>query len=143
MSGTVDAEIEQAIKTLNLGQGCISRLGAQQAEQIIQKAKARFVEGNPRSWWLSLRVPCRIVEQDASSGAPSLMRHWASDESFCWFVPEVEDGSYPVYETTVPIVERILSECGFFEYYLLNRPLDRLLVENDHNQIVIAQYTEN
>lgn len=143
MSGTVDAEIEQAIKTLKLGQESISRLDAQQAERIIQKAKARFVEGNPRSWWLSLRVPCRIVGQDASSGAPSLMRHWASAESFCWFVPEVEDGSYPVYETTVPIVERILSECSFFEYYLLNRPLDRLLIENDHNQVVIAQYTEN
>jgi hypothetical protein len=143
MSTACKAEIELAIKILRLNQESIVRLRAQQAEQIIQVAKARFVEGNPRSWWLSLRVPCRIVGQDASSGVPSLIRHWASDESFCWFVPEVEDGSYPVYETTVPIVERILSECSFFEYYLLNRPLDRLLIENDHNQIVIAQYTEN
>jgi hypothetical protein len=89
------------------------------------------------------RVPHRIAEQEALSGTPSLVTHWAIDEPFCWFVPEVEDDPYPVYQTTVPIVEKILSQCSFFEYYLLNKPLDLLLIENDHNQIIVAQYIAN
>lgn len=88
MSSTVEAEVEQAIETLNLSQEAIVRLEPQQAEQLIQAAKARFVEGNPRAWWLRLRVPYRIAEQEASSGVPSLMKHWAIDEPFCWFVPD-------------------------------------------------------
>lgn len=143
MSSTVEVEIEQAIETLSLDQQAIVRIEPEQAEQIIQAAKARFVEGNPRTWWLSLRVPYRVAEQEASSGTPSLMKHWGIDEPFCWLVPETEDGSYPVYQTTIPIVERILSQCSFFEYYLLNKSLDLLLIENDHNQIIVAQYMAN
>ena len=143
MSSLIEIQIERAIEILNLDSNDIVRLEMQQTEQLIEVAKTRFVEGNPRAWWLSLRVPYQIAAQDTSSGAPSLMKHWAIDEPFCWLVPEVEDGSYPVYQTTVPIVEKLLSQCRFFEYYLLNKPLDLLLIENDHNQIIVAQYIAN
>ena len=49
------------------------------------------------------------------------MRHWTGEKPSCWLVPETEEGSYPVYQTIVPVAEKLLSECSFFEYYLLNK----------------------
>lgn len=37
----------------------LRRKEPEEGRQIVEKAKADFVDGDPRAWWLSLKLPCK------------------------------------------------------------------------------------
>src|SRR5262245_58422704 len=135
----IEKQITDVINELSLEPTQIRRLHPEEGAQIIQAAHHKFVEGRPRSWWLSLKVPYTAIEYAYASGFRHLAEHWQSKDINCWFIPETEEAELPVYETTIDVLPRLLEECSFFEYYVLNKDCSLLIIESDHNQVITAQ----
>jgi hypothetical protein len=135
----IEKQIEDAIIRLSLDQNQIRRLPSEEASHIVQVAQRTFVEGQPRTWWLSLKVPHTAVEYTDASGFRHIPEHWRLNDVTCWFIPETEEQVPPVYETNIQVLPRILEECSFFEYYVLSKDFSFLLIETDHNQIISAK----
>ena len=111
------------------------RVPGREAEQIVCMARSHFVDGNPRSWWLSPKLPF----QQFSSERFSLIEILPSKSGPCWLVPETETAALPVFEVAADKVESILAGSSYFEYYLLAHDLSWLLIESDHNIYYVCQ----
>jgi hypothetical protein len=135
----IEKQIADAIRQLGLSEQQIRRLPPEAASEVVQKAQQLYITGEPRSWWLSLKVPHTAFDYPDGSGCKHLNEHWLNKTPICWFIPETEKPNLPVYEAEIIILPELLSECGFFEYYLLSKDWLFLLVETDHNQIITAQ----
>jgi len=137
--GEIVKALESAVQTLGLASEVFVRRPAADAEQIVKKARDTFVKNNPRVWWLSLAQPALYFEYPRGDGPQHLVDHIPGDEARCWFIPETEELEWPVYDAEVSHLAAILGECPFFEYYLVGKDVDWLIVENDHNQLVLAR----
>jgi hypothetical protein len=99
------------------------------AVEFVTSARARFVQGDPRVWWLGWALPC--VRYDASKVGLSAVL--PSTEGKVFLVPELDDGSdLPVYIVPVSEIERLLKDCPFFEYYVLEKHQRWLVAETEH-----------
>lgn len=138
MTWTVDAEIEQAISRLSLPGDKVRRCGNEEARSVQQRAMDVFVHGNPRSWWLALKHPFRSFPYHDADGFQFLDRHIPRGNDRCWFIAENEEDLRPVYDAQVGSIKEILRECPFFEYYLVGKNFDWLIIENDHNEVIVV-----
>jgi len=135
-------EIDAAIAALDLS-GKVHKLPMAAAVSVVAKAMGTFVSGNPRSWWLSLKVPYQAHSMPDEGGYLHLEEFVPEGDKSCWFVPETEESIPTVYEAEVTAVRDILSECSIFEYYLIGKTFSWLIVENDHNQLIFAKASPN
>ncbi|HWQ33701.1 MAG TPA: DUF6756 family protein [Blastocatellia bacterium] len=140
---TVQEEIEKAIAALGLPKSRIRRCDADEALAIQQKARDIFVVGTPRVWWLALRHPFQSHVFDETTGLDFLDYLIPHNDQRCWFIPESEESLLPVYDADISAVKDILGECPFFEYYLVGKNYDWLLLENDHNEVIVVDLTKS
>lgn len=139
----IEQEIEQAASSLQWNEHSFKKLPIDQATLIVDEARLRFVIGNPRSWWLSLSTRATTHQYPDSQGYLHIKSHWAPPDERCFFIPETGAQSLVVFDTTISNVQLLLRHCSFFEYYLLDQTLTFLLIENDHNEIIISQSAAN
>jgi len=132
---TVEGEIQNALDVLKLSSASFKRLDASAAQQIVDKAKAKYVVGNPRAWWLSLKEPYKSYEYDLFTN--DLSEYIPNQETECYWIPESEEEHLSVYDTQISAVRQILEQTPFFEYYVLGKNLDWLLIENDHSELIV------
>lgn len=136
---TVDGEIMNALKNLDLPSSELRRCGDGEAAAVLSKATETFVRDNPRAWWLSLKTPFKSVAYDQGNAYEHLEEYLPADENRCWFIAENDGNVLPVFEGTLTSVKRLLEECCFFEYYLVGKNFDWLIIENDHNELIITR----
>lgn len=135
----IEKQITDAVLHRALDPKQIRRLPPEESARIVQTAQQNFVEGRPRAWWLSLKIPSNSIDYADAEGFRHIGEHWRSDNTSCWFIPETEEQDLAVYETNIQVLPSILEECSFFEYYILSKDFKFLLIENDHNQVITAQ----
>ncbi|QSQ21766.1 hypothetical protein JY651_42550 [Pyxidicoccus parkwayensis] len=135
----VEREILQAVDTIGLGEADWQKLTPAQAREVVGRAKDAFVRGEPRAWWLSLNHEPAVFPYPKGDAARHLLEHVPVSEGWCWFVPECDEEQYPVFKVRIERIPRVLLECSFFEYYLVGREMDWLLIENDHNEIYFVR----
>ena len=135
----IEKEIDRVIQALHLPLGNIAKCDSATAEYVITEARERFVDGNPRSWWLSLRHAADVFVYPDNTIHTHLTEHIPVDQESCWFVPETEEETPPVYDLPKEYLRTILDECPFFEYYIIGKELDWLVIENDHNQLFVVR----
>ena len=138
MSNTPEQQFTDAISQLGLPIDVFVRLEVELEQQVLDKAKATFVENEPRSWWLSLKVPFISFDYSDGSGLDNILKHIPPGDQRCWFIPETEQKTLPVYDADVRFIGSILRQCQVFEYYLVGKDFSWLIVENDHNQILLC-----
>lgn len=124
------AWIQEAALERNLS---LAPMGPRASKEIVDKAKQIFVEGEPRVWWLSLSKPHRSI----SSAAISMLDVLGSGTSL-WFIPETEEDELLAYDTTSDVVEILRNNCPLFEYYVVDKNFQSLLIETDHDQFVLC-----
>lgn len=134
---TTAKDIRQLIDDLSLTEQ-MRELSAAEARDVLDTAKGLFVRGNPRAWWLSLKVPAQALQYPDATGYLHLSDHLAGAGQRFWFIPELEIEELPVFDAELDAVTKLLRESSFFEYYILSKDYRQLLVENDHNQILLA-----
>jgi hypothetical protein len=133
----IEEEVMRAAANLGLSETQFRQCSASDAADVVTKAKDRFVEGNPRTWWLSLKRPCKMYPYE-SGGHELLLSHVPNGERRCWFIPETEETTLPVFECDVGVLSPLLADCFFFEYYVLSSRFDWLIVDTDHNELLVC-----
>jgi hypothetical protein len=109
-------------------------LAPSEAKSIVAAAKEKFVQGNPRAWWTSLRVPAKVY----NSQDYTLEEILPSQDQSYWFIPETEEDNLSVFDLTGAEVSAVLKECPYFEYYILNKQNQWLIAESDHNRFYVC-----
>jgi len=129
-------EIEQWIEdaTASLGLNA-RRLSTSDARVVTSRARSKFVVGNPRVWWLSLRPPWQVLSSEDRNTSDV----FPSCPAKILLVPETEIDEPPVYELSPVDIDGLLGSCPFFEYYVLAPDLSWIVVESDHNQFFVCE----
>ena len=133
---TVDDSIDNALRKLNFSSDIFCELGSSESNKVIKKAKYIFVANDPRVWWLSLKVPYTSISVEAFDNFNYILQNFPSKK--CFFIPENEKECLRVFDGTISTIIELLGECVFFEYYIITKDYKILLIENDHNELLIV-----
>ena len=136
----IEAEIEEALGELNLPNADFIKCPKDQAEKIVKAAMNRYVEGNPRSWWLSLKKPHRSYDHDFP--CDYIKDYVPNKESRCFWIPETEKMDLDVYECEINAIPKILRLTPPFEYYVIGKNLDWIIIETDHGLLWVIDETK-
>ena len=132
-------EIVRVGKDLNLSRDDFRQCEPELAREVVGAAKETFVTGNPRSWWLSLKYSFESFDYPDAQGFSKITQHLPKDVKKCWLIPETEEPDLPVFDVAAHRIVEILTRCSLFEYYLVGKEYDWILLENDHNQIIFSR----
>ena len=138
MDDEIEKQLDQAVKNLSLPADAFRKCDPECAKLVVRKAQDTFVIDNPRSWWMDLKHPFESFDYSDGFGFEDLPRHVPSGEEKCWFIPETEAEYPPVFDAEVGRISLVLAQCVPFEYYLVGKGFDWLIVENDHNQVIVS-----
>lgn len=105
------------------------------SKMIVERARSIFVSGDPRAWWMALKLPFREL-QSSGIGLTAVL---PSVEGSCWLIPEIEGTDLSVFKLGARVVESLINECPFFEYYVLADDLAWLVAESDHNVFYVCE----
>lgn len=134
----VNEIIDETLEGLQLSSDEIKELPIEEAKRIFNEAKSKFVDGDPRVWWLKLKTMPLKIDTDDLPGLSFLKDNWPSNESSCYFIPENESDTPRVFDASLMSVLTILENSSFFEYYLVGKYLNWLMIETDHNELLIV-----
>jgi len=130
----IEEWIEEAIDEIDPSGSRVKKASSEMSRDVLKRAKDKFVEGEPRSWWQSLK----LKPQAYDSSTVSLQRVFPTPDEKCWFIPETGEIDLPVYEIETAVVSKLLDECPLFEYYLVGRNIDWLVAESDHDEFLVV-----
>ena len=133
---TVESEIEEALVKLNLSEDELRKCSPEEAFSIQKKVMQLYVEGNPRSWWMGLKKPHLAYDYDFPSDYITV--HMPKSESRVWWIPETEKENLCVYDVIPNVISRIMEQVAQFEYYVVGRDLDWIIIETDHGQLWVV-----
>jgi hypothetical protein len=106
-----------------------------EANRIVRNARKKFVNGNPRAWWMSLKAEPTTY----CSETTKLKEILPPQNAGYWFVPEMETDELPVFELSSGEIQTVLNESPYFEYYILPKDYAWLIAESDHNQFYVVK----
>ena len=132
MSSDIKNWIEDASKKLGLN---VKRFDPEIAKALVASIRQRFVDGNPRAWWMALKVP--YTQYD--SNKVSLSSVLPPTDSYVLLILETGDLDLPVFKLPVSDIEKVIMECPYFEYYVVGSTIDWLVAESDHNVFYVAE----
>jgi len=135
--GRVIKEIDAAIKSLDIDPSSFVRLNREQNENLYQRLLKKFVaSGNRRWWWEDFKLPKYNFEEHPNR-IEQLRSILVEIKEKVWFMPEDDEYDfYPIYESEPAVIPDILSECFFFEYYIISKQENWLICENHHNHLI-------
>ena len=62
------------------------------------------------------------------------INNFFDNDEQCYFITELD--SIHIFKASVRNIIRIIGECSFFEYYVLDLGLDKLLCETEHGDLL-------
>lgn len=124
-----------AAQQLRLSANEFRKLDKAQGERVLMDIENKFVEGNPRVWWLSLVNTCETTR--ACDDLSHLNDDLIPDSDWYYFIPEVSTKS--VFVASLKAIKAVLGECEFMEYYILPSNLNWLFCENEHSECKICR----
>jgi hypothetical protein len=135
-------DIRNAINKLGLREAEFSKCDTVESAKLASIAKERFVIGNPRVWWLGFSPPYQSHSYDKPDEWKARLNAAIPEGTKkCWLIgePDSDTTPYTVYVTDTSKVAEVLSQCRFFEYYLVDPNLNWIIADTDHNQLIVAQ----
>jgi hypothetical protein len=134
----IEEQLDQAAKALCLSEQQFRKCDPESSKILVERVKETFVLDSKQFWWMSLKHPFESFDYSDGFGFEDLPRHVPSGEKKCWFIPETEEEDPTVYDAEVKSITPLLAECSYLEYYLVGKRFDWLIVENDHNQVIVS-----
>jgi len=132
------AQLRDAIEHAAVGGHCVRLCNRESANDIVVRAMTAFVNGSPRAWWLALKYRPTVYSYPNADGVSKLDRHVPDAGARYWLILETEEIDKPVVETDVHAAQVLLQDMAFVEYYLVDSKFEWLLLENDHNEVLIV-----
>jgi|GEM_PF-3414449 len=112
-----------------------------EAKAIIQTAETTFIIGNPRVWWLGLNENLFYIESHDAINEYEIVS-LLLQEKFFYFVPELDEeatGALPIYLTNYYSLRLLLDNLPYFEYYIFDNTFTWIMIENDHDELIIGK----
>ena len=135
--GNVIKEIDAAVKLLNIDSLSFVRLSPKQNENLYQRLLKKFVASGERQWWWEDFKLASYNFDEHPNRMAQLRKILANIKEKVWFMPEDDEYDfYPIYESVPALIPDILSECFFFEYYIISKKENWLICENHHNHLI-------
>lgn len=124
--------IKSAVIALNLSQEDIRQLPVDESEKLKASIRSIFLDVADPQWWSEHLIGQQWARQveDAWKYLPVL----CPDEK-AWFIP-LDGRDSVIYESTPSLISSVLGECPAFEYALVGKSLDWILIENHHNCLI-------
>lgn len=111
----------------------VSELIGDNKVSILKEIKDKFIIGNPRVWWLSFKKkPLNYVFDDEFQYKRIV--NFFNKREICYFITELDD--LHIFKTSIGNIINIINECSFFEYYIVDLNLTKLLCETDHGDLL-------
>jgi hypothetical protein len=129
--------IDEAAAQLGLTPEQLRRLDDAAAGEVVRRARERFVTGDPRQWWLQLKLPTTSHPAPADPD-DDVRALFPTTVERVWFLPDPGQGEPPVYDLEAEALMPLLGELPFFEYYVIDPSYRWLVAETDHNEILVA-----
>ncbi|PQL95243.1 hypothetical protein [Apibacter adventoris] len=129
-------EIIQAIKQLSFDNKVVLFEDTKLSENIITKIQTKFVIGNPRVWWLKFIKKPQSFTYDTKYLYKQIINFFKPNESV-WIV--IEDDTNFLLLSTIEDFINIVGECNYFEYNIINLEMNKLLCENDHDELLLVE----
>jgi len=139
------SEIASAARSLGVADSELRNVGPHRWQQILASiaevflAKGRSQVDNTW-WWECLKQPVSWLTVESGPAYRYLARLVPGGE-VCWLLAEETlNGASKkwVFEGRVDAIQRVLSECSYFEYYLVSKRRLWLLAENHHGVLIAA-----
>lgn len=136
----IEQEVIGAIEILKI-EDEVQLFTGEKRECILAELQEKFIVGNPRVWWLSLKhkpIVYSFVQEDPDEEfvyPHEKIIDFFDLEEIVWFVIEDEP---LLLKTTVSHVIEIIENCIPFEYNLVSENYDRLLCETDHDDLLFV-----
>ncbi len=129
-------EIQNAINLLNLQKGDIQLLDDTSSKQIINDCYSHFVKSeNQRWWWTDFKFPSYFIS-DLEAPFMYLGKLIPLSKEKVWFIIENDmNPDFLVYDSNPSVIQHIIPECSYFEYYIVAKNKEWLLCENHHNTL--------
>ena len=128
-------EIINSIKNLCITDQIIE-ITKEEKDEILAKIMCKFVEGNPRAWWLSFKIKAQIYSFQDEFQYKRIDTFFENNE-ICYFITQLLYDKLYVFESNIRNIINIIGECSFFEYYIINHSLTKLLCETDHGDLLL------
>ena len=129
----IEIWIEEAVRN---GEADFRKLSSIAAAEIVRLVKSKYVKGDPRVWWLSLKAPSFAV----SSVGVDFVDVVPGSLEKVYLIPETDDERLPVYQGGPADIDFIRRECPPFEYYVTDESFEWLVIETDHDEFITAKY---
>jgi hypothetical protein len=123
-----------ALQQLHVPDDEFRRLDDAAATQAVARARDKFVVGRPRIWWLDLKLPKRVFDYEFVF--EHLLEHIPAHDTRVWFIPDGERPERAVFDVDKKWLIPVLTECIYFEYYVLGQANDWLILDTDHDELI-------
>lgn len=123
-------EIQDAIGVLNLK----NKIHEITNDDLLKLIQNRFVKGNPRVWWLSFKFPFQQVKVEKEDFEYLEISNYFDKDEECYFICELNQ--IRMFKSKIKHIQDVIGECSFFEYYVVNLDLTRLICETDHGDLL-------
>ena len=133
----LEIELMEAISDLNI-EDKVQKFTGEEKERILFKLQDKFVDGNPRVWWLALKHKPTSFIFERQDPYKEIVKFFDKEEEV-WFVIEDEFNANEqiLYKTKILYVIDIIEEnYTYFEYNIISENYDRFLCQTDHDEIL-------
>jgi hypothetical protein len=140
-----EVQVDQAIVQLRL-QPVLRKLPPAEALRGLASTRGAFIEGNPRALWLGLRNVERHARPYTSATWESCLLEACATVGATdgWLILEADGDEHPVYRCSdFGVLPRVLGECLYFEYYLVDERSRWLIADTEHNEILVATHASS
>lgn len=129
-------EITSIVNELNLTREVLLFDNNTFSNDLINKIKSKFVIGNPRVWWLDFLKEPVIYSYNTKFLYEKIIIFF-DETTIVWIV--IEDDINILLLTSIHNFLKIVAECSYFEYNIINLELTKLVCENEHDQLLVIE----
>lgn len=125
-----------ALEQLHVPDDEFRRLYDATAAKVVAQARDKFVVGDPRIWWLDLKLPGSVFNYEFVF--QHLLAHIPAKDTRVWFIPDGETPERAVFDVDKKWLPLVLNECIYFEYYVVGQANDWIILDTDHDELIFV-----
>lgn len=121
----------------------LSVIRGSEKDEILNRIKSVFVLGEPRAFWLSFRYFATLLEYDQDYPYLKLAQLVDRSENLYFLIDDFNE-RYHLLEGKIQEIVFFIEDCeGLDEYYVISSDFQRLICENDHDELLYIDINKN
>lgn len=115
----------------------------EEKEKIINDIKSTFVYNNPRVFWLDFKYIAKSIKYN--SDYPYLkIPDLIDNDEILYFLIDDFNKNFHLLKGQFRHIFFFIEECeGLDEYYIISQNIDRIICENDHDELLYIDINKN